>query len=210
MYIHDCHYSSDFSASIQSLDRSDMLRSTEAFNHILQAVTRIPVVGAHYTTYNDMIANHVDPNLHTFHLLLDGTLAEGSVKNTKKAAYFLWRSLMKEWPRVKPEIELINKFIRCCLVCSDQERAFVFLAALEDCSVEPNFDTFSLLFKVYTCTCSYIHHYRNYNILSARRRKTQHTATNSRHQQREDGCSGVMYITFSFAMLYMYTVRLHV
>ena len=153
-YVHDCH---DFFASIQSLDRSDMLRSTEAFNHILQAVTRIPVVGAHYTTYNDMIANHVDPNLHTFHLLLDGTLAEGSVKNTKKAAYFLWRSLMKEWPRVKPEIELINKFIRCCLVCSDQERAFVFLAALEDCSVEPNFDTFSLLFKVYTCTCIVIY-----------------------------------------------------
>ena len=148
-YVHDCPYSSDVFASIQSLDRSGMLRSTEAFNHILQAVTRIPVVGAHYTTYNDMIANHVDPNLRTFHLLLDGTLAEGSVKNTKKAAYFLWRSLMKEWPRVKPEIELINKFIRCCLVCSDQERAFVFLAALEDCSMEPEFDTFSLLFKVY-------------------------------------------------------------
>ena len=125
-----------------------ILNTTEAFNLVLQAVIRIPVVGAHYTTYNDMIASHVEPNLETFHLLLDGTLAEGSVKNTKKAAYHLWRSLMKEWPRIRPDVELINKFIRCSLVCGDSERGLVFLSALSDCSLEPDIHTFSMLLKV--------------------------------------------------------------
>lgn len=134
------------------MEKWGILHSTEAYNLILQAVIRIPVVGAHYTTYNNMIAHQVEPNLHTFHILLDGTLAEGSVKNTKKAAYYLWRSLMKEWPRVQPDVELINKFIHCCLVCSDHERGLVFLSALSDCSVHPNLHTFSLLFKVSLCS----------------------------------------------------------
>ena len=95
-----------------------------------------------------MLADRVEPDLETFCLLLDGTLAEGSVKSTKRAVYYLWRSLMKEWPRIKPNVELVNKFIRCCLVCKDNERAFVFLSALSDCAVEPNLDTFTLLFKV--------------------------------------------------------------
>ena len=55
---------------------------------------------------------------------------------------------MKEWPRVQPDIELINKFIHCCVVCEDPERGLVFLSALSDCGVEPNLHTFSLLFKV--------------------------------------------------------------
>lgn len=134
------------------MEKWGILHSTEAYNLILKAVIRIPVVGAHYTTYNNMIAHQVEPNLHTFHILLDGTLAEGSVKNTKKAAYYLWRSLMKEWPRVQPDVELINKFIHCCLVCSDHERGLVFLSALSDCSVHPNLHTFSLLFKVSLCS----------------------------------------------------------
>lgn len=131
-----------------------MLRSTEAYNHLLHAVTHIPVVGAHYTTYNDMLKDEVYPDLQTFHLLLDGTLMEGSVKSTKRAAYFLWRSLMKEWPRVKPDIDLMNKFIRCCFVCMDHDRAFVFLSALSDCGVDPNMETFTLLLKVRTCMYS--------------------------------------------------------
>ena len=135
-------------SSSQSMDTWGMLDSTEAYNLILGAVVQIPAIGAHYTTFNDMIAGHIDPNLDTFHLLLDGTLAEGSVKNTKKAAYYLWRSVMKEWPRVRPDVDLVNKFIRCCLVCGDHERGLVFLAALSDCSVEPNTQTFTLLLKV--------------------------------------------------------------
>ena len=55
---------------------------------------------------------------------------------------------MKEWPRVKPDVELVNKFIRCCLVCGDAERGLVFLSALSDCSVEPNVHTFTLLLQV--------------------------------------------------------------
>jgi hypothetical protein len=131
-----------------SMNTWGILNTTDAYNLILQAVIHVPVVGAHYTTYNDMIASHVDPNMKTFHLLLDGTLAEGSVKNTKKAAYYLWRSLMKEWPRVRPDLELINKFIRCCLVCGDSERGLVFLSALSDCSLEPDIHTFSMLLKL--------------------------------------------------------------
>ena len=132
----------------QSMDTWGVLNSTEAFNLVLKAVVAIPAVGAHYTTYNDMTSSHVDPDLQTFHLLLDGTLAEGSVKNTKKAAYYLWRSLMKEWPRVRPDVELVNKFIRCCVVCGDAERGLVFLSALSDCSVEPDVQTFTLLLEV--------------------------------------------------------------
>jgi hypothetical protein len=131
-----------------SMDTWGVLNSTEAFNLVLKAVVAIPAVGAHYTTYNDMTSSHVDPDLTTFHLLLDGTLAEGSVKNTKKAAYYLWRSLMKEWPRVRPEVELVNKFIRCCVVCGDAERGLVFLSALSDCSVEPDVQTFTLLLQL--------------------------------------------------------------
>ena len=137
-----------------------MLQSTEAYNHLIRAVTQIPVVGAHYTTYSDMLTDRIDPNLATFHLLMDGTLMEGSVKSAKRAAYFLWRSLMKEWPRVKPDIGLINKFIQCCVVCVDHERAFVFLAALSDCGVDPNLETFTLLLKVCLCVvCGCIYTY---------------------------------------------------
>ena len=126
-----------------------VLRSTEAYNCLLRAVIHIPVIGSHYTTYSDMVSSGVEPNLDTFHLLLDGTLAEGSIKSAKRAVFHLWRSLMKEWPRIKPDVDVINKFIRCCLTCKDNERAFVFLSALSDCAVEPNVETFTLLFKVH-------------------------------------------------------------
>ena len=132
----------------QSMDKWGLLNTAEGYNLVLEAVVRVPAVGAHYTTYNDMVTSYVDTNLHTFHLLLDGTLAEGSVKNTRKAAYHLWRSLMKEWPRIRPDVKLVNKFIRCSLICSDVERGLVFLSALSDCSIDPDTHTFTLLLKV--------------------------------------------------------------
>ena len=55
---------------------------------------------------------------------------------------------MKEWPRVRPDVELVNKFVRCCLVCGDSERGLVFLSALSDCSIEPDVHTFTLLLRV--------------------------------------------------------------
>lgn len=130
------------------MDTWGVLNSTEAYNLVLEAVVAIPAVGAHYTTYNDMSSAHVDPDLRTFHLILDGTLREGSVKNTKRAVYHLWRSLMKEWPRLRPDVELVNKFIECCVVCEDTERGLVFLSALGDCSADPNTQTFTLLLQV--------------------------------------------------------------
>ena len=137
------------------MDRWGLLLTTEAYDLVLEAVVHIPAVGAHYTTYNDMTSADIEPDLTTFHHLLDGTLSEGSVKNTKKAAFYLWRRLMKEWPRIQPDIELMNKLIRCCIVCGDHERGLVFLSALTDCSVEPNVRTFTLLLKVSSTTISW-------------------------------------------------------
>ena len=55
---------------------------------------------------------------------------------------------MKEFPAIELDVDLLNKFIRCCLLCRDSERALLFLGVFNESKVEPNVETFQLLIKV--------------------------------------------------------------
>ncbi len=92
----------------------------------------------------------ISPDIQTFHALVDGCLVERGVRSAKGAVYQTWRMLVMREPSIQPDIDLINKLIRCCEVCRDFDRAFFFLSALNDFSLHPNLETFSLLFRVRT------------------------------------------------------------
>ncbi len=92
----------------------------------------------------------ISPDIQIFHTLVDGCLVEGGVRSAKGAVYQTWRMLVMSEPSIQPDIDLINKLIRCCEVCRDFDRAFFFLSALNDFSLHPNLETFSLLFRVRT------------------------------------------------------------
>ncbi len=124
----------------------DVMYTTEACNLVLRALSRLGAVGAMYTTLQRH--SHITPNLETYHILVDGCLVDGGKRSTKGAVYRTWRMLVMDAPGIKPDIDLINKLIRCCEVCQDFDRAFFLLSVLNDFSLQPNLETFSLLLRV--------------------------------------------------------------
>lgn len=130
----------------------DILTTPEAFHLILEAVIRLrPHFRSVYTAFKDMLQKEVNPNLQTFHILVDGCLTDGTLRSTEGAVYNVWRDLVKEHPRIQPDIDLMNKLIECCRVCRDFERAFFFLGVLNEYDLHPNLETFRKLLKV-SCT----------------------------------------------------------
>ncbi len=132
----------------QMMKKQGVLVTTEACNLILRAFARLGAIGPMYAT---LTANpDISPDIQTFHTLVDGCLVERGVRSAKGAVYQTWRMLVMSEPTIQPDIDLINKLIRCCEVCRDFDWAFFFLSALNDFSLHPNLETFSLLFRVST------------------------------------------------------------
>ena len=106
-------------------------------------------MGATLTAYKDMIANQIEPDVETYRILVEGSLhIIGSIKVTRWTVYILWRLFVKEFPQIIPNNELIKRFIECCGVCQEKERAFFFLSVLNDYRLVLSLETFKLLLQV--------------------------------------------------------------
>ncbi len=125
-----------------------MLQSHEGWNLVLRAVSRLGDVGALITTFNDMQAQGTQPILSTYHLVIDNLLASTHRKNIINVAFPFWRKIVQDYPRVQPDVDLVNKFIRSCKLSQYYERAFFFLMAMKDCNLVPNLETFKELLDV--------------------------------------------------------------
>ena len=133
---------------LNMLNKRNLLTSTKAYNIVLKAYSRLGAMGALCTDYKKMIEDQIAPDLETYHILVEGSLRTGSVRSTRRTVYDFWRSFVKEVPRIRPDTELINKFIECCGVCQEHERAFFYLSVLNEYSLLPNLETFKLLLQV--------------------------------------------------------------
>ena len=125
-----------------------VLQSHEGWNLILRAVSRLGDVGALITTFNDMQVQGIQPTLATYHLVIDSLLASQNRKTITGIVFPLWRMVVQDYPRIQPDIELLNKFIRSCKLSQYYERAFFFLTAMKDCKLAPNLETFKELLDV--------------------------------------------------------------
>ena len=126
----------------------DMLKSHEGWNLVLRAVSRLGDLGALITTFNDMQAEGTQPILSMYHLIIDNLLASKDRKNITNVAFPFWRKIVQDYPRVQPDVDLVNKFIRSCKLSQYYERAFFFLMAIKDCNLVPNLETFKELLDV--------------------------------------------------------------
>ena len=125
-----------------------MLQSHEGWNLVLTAVSRLNDIGALMTTFNDMQAEGVLPILSTYHLLIDSLLASKHFSNITRVAFTLWRRVVQDYPRIQPDVDLVNKFIRSCKLSQYYERAFFFLLAMKDFNLVPDLETFKELLDV--------------------------------------------------------------
>ena len=132
----------------QMMETRGMLKSHEGWNLLFKAVSRLGNVGALITSYNDMQEQGIHPNLSTYHLVIDSLLATRNRKTITGIVFPLWRMIVQDYPRVQPDVDLINKFIRSCRLSQYYERAFFFLTSMKDCNVAPNLETFKELFDV--------------------------------------------------------------
>ena len=123
-------------------------RTTKAYNYGIKAYSRLGHMGAVLTAYKDMINDQIEPDVETYRFLVESTLQSGSIRHARWSIYILWRLFVKEVPRIKPDTELINKFIECCGVCQEKERAIFFLSVFNDYRLVPNLETFKLLLQV--------------------------------------------------------------
>ena len=124
------------------------MRSHEGWNLVLRAVSRLNDLGALMTTFNDMQAEDVLPNLSTYHLIIDSLLASKHFSSITRVTFTLWRRVVQEYPRIQPDVDLVNKFIRSCKLSQYYERAFFFLMAMKDFNLAPNLETFKELLDV--------------------------------------------------------------
>lgn len=130
------------------MHRQGLLSDIDNWNSLLSAVGRIGDSGPLFTTYNDMVGQNVHPDLNTYKMIVSAAVVDETKKNTLTAAFNWWRNFIREYPRVRPDIELMNMLIDCCRLCLEYERGFFFFGLLKDYDLQPNMDTFDALFKV--------------------------------------------------------------
>lgn len=126
-----------------------MLSTPEAFHAVMRAFIRVRDVGGLIGCYKTMDEVCVKPTAETYHVLLDGLLDSGSYREASYAATVTWRMFKAEQPAVRPDADLLNKFVRCCRLCQRYDRAFVYLGEFNSFGLAPNFDTFKELLEVY-------------------------------------------------------------
>ena len=136
------------SYSSQMMRTRGVLQSHKGWNLVLRAVSRLGNVGALITTFNDMQVEGIQPTLSTYHLVIDDLLASQNRKSITGIVFPLWRMVVQDYPRIQPDVDLLNKFIRSCKLSQYYERAFYFLMAMQDYNLAPNLETFKELLDV--------------------------------------------------------------
>ena len=104
-----------------------------------------PVGGPLFITYDDMLTYGVEPDLNMYKIIASAAQTNSTAAHS--AAVDWWRMLNS---RVRPDVELMNTLIRCCEMCGEWERDFLFLGLLSS-QLSPDMDTFDALFKVGHC-----------------------------------------------------------
>ena len=89
-----------------------------------------------------MIAQGVEPDLDTYKAIVG---AAASKRAARTAVFDWWRVFNS---LVRPDSELMNGLMKCCLLGEEQERAFFFFGLFRDYKLQPNMETFLTLFKV--------------------------------------------------------------
>lgn len=125
-----------------------MLSTPEAYHLLMRAFIHVCDMSALIGCYKEMGRANIEPTTETYHVLLDGFLESGSLRDTTYAVIVTWRLFKGELPRIQPDVDLMNKFIRCCRLCQHYERAFLFLGAFNSFGLAPDFNTFEELLEV--------------------------------------------------------------
>ena len=128
------------------MEHSNLLESNISnLNTVLKAYQCTGNLGATFMFYQDL-QNLAPPNLLTFHILLDSVLLDSGHRACYSVTYRTWRMFLAS--KIPPDVELINKFIRCCGLTKDYTRAFYFLSTLDTYSLLPNLDTLKEMIEV--------------------------------------------------------------
>ncbi|XP_064386218.1 uncharacterized protein LOC135334810 isoform X3 [Halichondria panicea] len=131
-----------------TMSNQGLLTETSHWYPIISALATLgPVGGPLFITYDDMLTCGVEPDLHMYKII--ASAAQTNSTTAHSAAVDWWRMLNS---RVKPDVELMNTLIRCCEVCGEWERGFLFLGLFEQCQLSPDMDTFDALFKICDAT----------------------------------------------------------
>ncbi len=126
------------------MSNQGLLSETSHWYPIVRALTTLShVSGPLFINYDDMLARGVNPDLSLYKIVAHA--AESNSTAAHSAAFDWWRLLNS---RVVPDVELMNSLIRCCEVCGEGERGFMFLGLFEKCQLTPDLETFDALFKV--------------------------------------------------------------
>ena len=128
---------------------SDLLCDVRGWNILLSGQLRAGHLKHMHSTLRDLTSSGLKPNLDTFKTLTDGLYSMGDHQSYILAAYDFWREFTKEYPRLEPDVEYLNRLIACCRKCKHVERALFFLEVMvKQCGLQPNLNTFRELLNV--------------------------------------------------------------
>ena len=127
---------------------SGLLSEVRGWNTILSGHLRAGHLKHTYTTLRGLAGEGLKPNLDTFKILADGLYSLGDYHSNILAIYNFWREFTKEYPRLQPDIEFLNRLIACCRKCRHVERGLFFLRVVEECGLQADLTTYRELLTV--------------------------------------------------------------
>ena len=118
-----------------------------ACNFILKAYNNTGLLGPVFMFYQDIHEIYrADPDIHTFHILVDSVLQDGSHRSCYAVIYKTWRLLLAS--KIQPDIEIVNKLVKCCRVAKDYERAFYFFSIMDSYNLIPDKESLLEMLRV--------------------------------------------------------------
>ena len=132
----------------QMMEDFGLLNSNvSACNVILRAYHKAGLLGPVFMFYQDIHEIYrADPDIHTFHILVDSVIQDGSHRACYTVIYKTWRLLLAT--KIQPDVEIVNKLVKCCRVAKDYERAFYFFSIMDSYSLVPDKGSLLEMLKV--------------------------------------------------------------
>ena len=130
------------------MEKCGFLSNIEAWNLLLGAYARTAEKKEVYKTMDRISEHGSHLNLDSFKAITNALASSKQFHSYNLAIYDYWREFVRHYPRLQPDIELINKLLYCCKGCRDMERAFYFWNIIEQCKLEPTLGTIEELLMV--------------------------------------------------------------
>ena len=130
------------------------LTTAEMCHHVMRALGRLGCIREMLFAYKYMLQDGIKPTIHTYHIIVDEYLREGSDSSLERGAYELWRLLVKDLSAKQVDVGLLNKLIKCCRLSGNHARAFFFLQVINEYNLQTDVETFEELLKVGSFTCN--------------------------------------------------------